>query len=51
MPTYNLMSYARPGTFFFVLLAGAMAGEYFIFVNGGFILGVVVAFGLLQLVK
>ena len=45
------MSIASPGTVFFVILAGALAGEYLIFVNGGFIFGVLIAFGLLQLVK
>ena len=45
------MSNARPETFFFVLFAGAIAGEYFIFVNRGFIYGLLGAFGLLQLVK
>ena len=45
------MSNARPGTYFFVLLAGAIAGEYLIFVNGGLIVGLLLAYGLLQLVK
>tara|TARA_Y100000817_G_scaffold266490_1_gene222720 strand:+ start:59 stop:196 length:138 start_codon:yes stop_codon:yes gene_type:complete len=45
------MSNARPGTYFFVLLAGSIAGESLLFVNGGFILGLLFAFGLLQLVK
>ena len=45
------MSNTRPGTLFFVLLAGAIAGEYFLFVNGGFIIGLLLAYGLLQLVK
>ena len=45
------MSNAGPGTFFFVFLAGAIAGEYLLFVNGGFVFGVLAAYGLLQLVK
>tara|TARA_B100001248_G_C26954293_1_gene263007 strand:- start:78 stop:215 length:138 start_codon:yes stop_codon:yes gene_type:complete len=45
------MSNARPGTYFFVLLAGSIAGESLLFVNGGFILGLLFAFALLQLVK
>ena len=45
------MSKVRPGTFFFVFLAGAIAGEYLLFVNGGFVFGILLAFGLLQLVK
>ena len=45
------MSNARPGTVFFVFLAGAIAGEYLIFVNGGFIFGILIAYGLLQLVR
>ena len=41
---------ARLGTFF-VFLAGAIAGEYLLFVNGRFVFGLVPAFGLLELVK
>ena len=45
------MSNARPGTFFFVLLAGSIVGESLLFVNGGFIFGLLFAYGLLQLVR
>ena len=38
------MSIASPGTVFFVILAGAIAGEYLIFVNGGFIFGILIAY-------
>tara|TARA_B100000941_G_C28476916_1_gene539768 strand:+ start:880 stop:984 length:105 start_codon:yes stop_codon:yes gene_type:complete len=34
-----------------VFLAGAIAGEYLLFVNGGFVFGLMAAYGLLQLVK
>ena len=42
------MNRPRPGTYFFVILAGAISGEYLLFVNGGFIFGVLL---LLQLIK
>ena len=43
------MNRPRPGTYFFVILAGAISGEYLLFVNGGF--GVLMSFLLLQLIK
>ena len=45
------MSRARPGTYFFVIFAGMLAGEYLLFINGGFIFGMVFALALLELVK
>ena len=45
------MNKPRPGTYFFVILAGAISGEYLLFVNGGFIFGVLMSLLLLQLIK
>ena len=41
------MNRPRPGTYFFVILAGAISGEYLLFVNDGFIFGVLVSLSLL----
>ncbi len=45
------MSKARPGTYFFVILAGMIAGEYLLFINGGFVLGIIFSLALLELIK
>ena len=45
------MGRARTGTYFFVVLAGMIAGEYLLFVNGGFIFGILFAIALLQSIK
>ena len=45
------MNRPRPGTYFFVILAGAISVEYLLFVNGGFIFGVLMSLLLLQLIK
>ena len=51
MQKHHNSEQSEAGNNFFVFLAGALAGEYLLFVNGGFVFGILIAFGLLQLVK
>ena len=51
MQKHHNSEQSKTGDIFFVFLAGAIAGEYLLFVNGGFVFGILLAFGLLQLVK